>query len=156
MIKSVCATMFLVSCALLLGEDRNGETSPTTLDAARTLQLCKLLSNPKVHSGKVVDIQARITSVKEGSNIWDPDCPNLGAILIVDPSPDADPSIHELDRMMRLHGLSDHPVTASLVGVLKIENRRPSNRKVLVFTAQKARNIGQTKQRELRRYIAPR
>src|SRR5437660_8614267 len=106
-IQAVCSIMCIWSCALLIGQDGSDASTPMSAQGARTMRLCSMLSDPKAHLGEIVDVQARITSMKEGSSIWDPACPNLGAILIVDPWSNPDPSIRELDRMMRLHGLSD-------------------------------------------------
>src|SRR5258707_65488 len=95
-----------------------GGASLTTADKP-PLQptLCELFAHPERYSGKDLMVSARITQTKDGSDIWDPGCPNSGAVLRTNPSTESDPTIVELYRTLRIHGLSDHPVTATLFGV---------------------------------------
>lgn len=118
--------------------------------------LCELFAHPGKYSGKDLMVSARITQTKDGSDIWDPGCPNSGAILRTNPSSESDPTVVELYRTLRLHGLSDHPVTAILFGVLRDEPyEQIPGRGRLIFVVTAASGISQTKHIERRKFKPP-
>lgn len=118
--------------------------------------LCELFAHPQKYVGKDLMVSARITQTKDGSDIWDPSCPNAGALLQTNPSTESDPTIVKLYRTLRLHGLSDHPVTATLHGILKEEQyEKVPNKRRLIFIVAAASDISRTKHIERRKFRAP-
>lgn len=119
------------------------------------LPLCEVLTHPKKYSGSNLIITARFTATKEGTDLWDNRCPGLGVDLLEDPSVDLHPDIVKLYRMLKEHGLSDHPVTATLTGQFKDDQYDAvRDRKRWVFIVVAASAIGQTKHIE-RRGVRP-
>jgi len=81
------------------------------------IPLCRLLADPRAYAGKTVEVVARITATKEGIDIWDPTCKNIGVDLVIDFDAPGKKGFSELEDSLRAHGLSDHPVIATLRGM---------------------------------------
>jgi len=109
-----------------------------------TISLCELLKAPLAYSGKVVTTKAQITRGRHVTVIWDPACRGLGADLQSADSARSNPSIIELDDTLWKHGVGDHPVIATLTGVL-LPNQREEHSFLLqprlVFSASSASNV---------------
>jgi hypothetical protein len=90
------------------------QVNPTT--QISKVSICTLMTTPKHYSGTTVEVDVRITRTKEGTRVWDISCPDLGADLWIDPAVANDPNFLKLDEMLNAHGLSDHPVTATIKG----------------------------------------
>ena len=59
----------------------------------------------------------RITKTKDGTSLWNPSCAKHGIGMLMDAPSGSRPGLSELRRALTLHGLSDHPVIATLTGV---------------------------------------
>lgn len=79
--------------------------------------LCEVLARPAEYSGKTLTMTVRVTATKEGSFLWSPGCKNLQMPLQIEGQAKSNSDIQNLLEMLRLHGLSDHPVIANLTGV---------------------------------------
>lgn len=142
----------LVGIAILMG-DRIGVAQQAVDDAPIKLPLCEVLTHPKKYSGRNLIVTARFTATKEGTNLWDHGCPSLGVDLLEDPSVDSHPDMVELYRMLKDHGLSDHPVTAMVTGQFKDDQYDSvRDRRRRVFIAVSAAYIRQTKHVERRNF----
>lgn len=120
------------------------------------VSFCDLVAQSANYLGVDVAVRVRLTYLKEGTSIWDPNCPNLSAVLMAKSSDEADHSINELYARLKTVGLSSHPVTAILTGKLKTERSHSSrSNTVLEFFANRAADISQTKRAE-RRHFEPR
>jgi hypothetical protein len=107
--------------------------------------LCEVLGRPAEYLGKRLVLSVRITATKDGASLWDLGCSNLGVSLVTDPEVRSEPGISELYRALRLHGLSDHPVTATLAGLfLEDRNHSIRHRGKFVFKAVAATAIRQS------------
>ena len=105
--------------------------------------MCEILTHPTKYSGSNLIIAARFTATKEGTDLWDHGCPGLGVDLLEDPSVDSHPDMVELYRMLKKHGVSDHPVTAILTGQFKVDQYDVARqRKRWVFIVVAASDIG--------------
>ena len=82
----------------------------------QSVALCELMGNPEPYAGKVVTVTARLTSTKDGTSMWDPGCKTMGLELEIVPSSRSNPDIGRLQLALKQHGLSDHPVMATLTG----------------------------------------
>jgi hypothetical protein len=91
------------------------QVMPTT--HVSKVSMCALMATPKQYSGSMVEVAVRFTRTKEGTRLWDISCPDYGADLWIDPAVANDPSFLKLDEMLNAHGLSDHPVMATIQGV---------------------------------------
>ena len=108
------------------------------------VQLCEVLKHPEKYADRVLKVSARITASIESAGIWDVSCRKLEARLQVGNADRENPSILALYRELGAHGLSDHPLTASLTGVFKYypaEQGHPCRR---VFIAREAAEIRQS------------
>ena len=113
-------------------------------DAPPKVALCEVLAHPADYSGKAMTMTARITATKEGSFLWSPSCRNLGLTLQIEDQAKSDTGIQRLLEMLRQHGLSDHPVTATLTGVfLYNQQDEYRNRRRSVFRVSAASEIKQ-------------
>ena len=124
---------------------------PRVDDQHLEITLCQMLTAPTEYTGKKIVLTARITSTKEGANLWSPACPRIGINLHVDQEFRSAPGIPELYRALALHGLGDHPVIATLTGFLDndyFDEIRNQHRRV--FKAIAASNIRQSQRVERR------
>lgn len=139
LIRCVLSVSFLILTAFGCGY-ATAESS----DATPKVALCDVLRHPADYSGKTLTMTVRITATKEGSFLWSSSCKNLGLTLQIEDQAKSDTGIQSLLEMLRQHGLSDHPVTATLTGVflynLQDEYR---NRRRSVFRASSATEIKQ-------------
>jgi hypothetical protein len=147
---AVSASFFLV---FIFGQNTKAAVAQPTSSAE--VRFCDLIAENSKYLGVSVNVRARITYLKEGTSLWDPNCPNLGALLSVKPSDEADQSINELYGRLKRVGLSSHPITAVLIGELKIERpSSPQRPDRLAFFALRATDISQTIHSE-RRHFQP-
>jgi hypothetical protein len=106
--------------------------------------LCEVLAHPSSYSGKTLNITARITSTKEGSFLWDKSCRNLVVALRIGDEAKSDAGVQNLLQMLRLHGLSDHAVIATLTGVFLYDQRvENTDRSRSIFRVSAASQIKQ-------------
>jgi hypothetical protein len=111
-------------------------------DASPTVSLCEVLTHPSNYSGRKVKMTVRITSTKEGGFLWTPSCRSLGvATLQIDDAVDSDSGISDLLDLLRSHGLSDHPVIATLAGTFIYNPKKDEHRQRSVFKANAASNL---------------
>lgn len=93
----------------------------------------------------------RITSTKDGSSLWSPECRKFGLDLKIDASARSQKGISDLYQAMKLYGLSDHPVVATLTGVFIYDQYDETrHRRRSVFTASAATDIKQSVKEEHR------
>jgi hypothetical protein len=117
------------------------------------VKFCDLVTQSDKYLDVSVAVRVRFTYLKEGTSLWDPSCPNLGMVLIAKSPDESDQSINELYERLKRVGLSSHPVTAMLTGVLKAaQPNSTQHRKRLEFFASKAADISQTNHAERRRF----
>lgn len=138
--QAVTRTVAVLACAglALAAQDGGNKSAPS-------VSLCEVLTHPAEYSGKNVMLSVRITATKEGASLWDPGCSRVGVSLVTDPEVRSKPGIAELYRVLRLHGLSDHPVIARLSGVfLENQNSAVRHRRRPVFKAVAASDIRQS------------
>jgi hypothetical protein len=135
----VFTAAFLVAAGV--GNCAKGEDNDTPV----RVSLCEVLAHPAEYSGKSLIITVRITSTKEGSSLWHPSCRKVGVALQFDASATSGQGIADLREVLRLHGLSNYPVIATLTGVFiydqydEVRHRRRS-----VFKATAATDIKQS------------
>jgi hypothetical protein len=127
--------MLTVALFLAVGVDNylNAQTEKLV-----TVSLCDVLARPKAFSGKSMTMTVRITSTKEGTTLWNPACKGLGVDLQTDASARSQPGISALYQALRLHGLSDHPVIATVTGIFiydQYDEVRHQRRSVVKATA---------------------
>lgn len=151
--KRIIATCLLIFPLVSVGQGaKTGDVPPK---APVEVKFCELVAHSEKYLDVIVAVRARLTYSKEGTSLWDPSCPNFGVILIAKSSDEADQSINELYERLKRVGLSSHPVTAMLTGVLKVEQPSPSqHRNRHEFFAYKAADISQTNSVE-RRHFEP-
>jgi hypothetical protein len=88
---------------------------------------------------------ARITATKEGSFLWTPACRNLGVVsLQLEGQAESDSGLKGLQEMLRSHGLSDHPVIATLTGTFTYNQQPDEHRHRAVFRANAASDLKQS------------
>ena len=126
--------MAMCSCMVCQSEN-SGKLQP------QKVQLCEVLKHPQKYADRILTVSARITASIEVANIWDPDCRKFGARLQIGTVDRNNPSILALYREMGAHGLSDHPLMASLTGVFKYYPPEQGNRERRVFIAREAADI---------------
>jgi hypothetical protein len=115
------------------------------------VSLCDVLAHPKDFSEKSLIVTVRITATKEGASLWSPDCKKFGVDLLTDASAKSQPGIVALDQVLRLHGMSNHPVIATLSGIFindEYDEFRHLHRSV--FRATAATDIKQSENEEHR------
>lgn len=121
-----------------------GYATAESSGAPPKVALCDVLGRPADYSGKTLTMTVRITATKEGSFLWNSSCKNLGLTLQIEDQAKSDTGIQGLLEMLRQHGLSDHPVTATLTGVfLYNQQDEYRNRRRSVFRASSATEIKQ-------------
>lgn len=112
--------------------------------ASRTISLCEVLAHPADHSGRTLRMTVRITATKEGSFLWTPGCRNLGVVsLRMEGQPESESGMKGLQDMLRAHGLSDHPVIATLTGTFIYNQQPEEHRHKAVFTVNAASDLKQ-------------
>jgi hypothetical protein len=123
----------------------NGYAIAENGDPPPSFALCDVLARPADYSGKTITMTVRITATKEGSFLWSSSCRNLGLTLQIEDQTKSDTGVQSLLEMLRQHGLSDHPVTATLTGVI-LYNQQDEyrNRRRSVFRLSSAKEIKQT------------
>jgi hypothetical protein len=122
-------------CVFVLagGPCAHGETNGPSV----SVSLCDVIEHPRDYSGKSVVMTVRITATKEGTSLWNPSCAKDAIGMLIDAPSESGPGLLELRRAIKLHGLSDHPVIATLTGVFlyndydEIRHRRRSVLKVI-------------------------
>lgn len=87
----------------------------------------------------------RITATKEGSFLWTPGCRNLGVVsLQMEGLSESDSGMKGLQDMLRAHGLSDHPVIATLTGTFTYNSQADEHRHRAAFKANTASDLKQS------------
>ena len=116
------------------------------------ISICELLAHPSQYAGISVVMTVRITATKEGASLWDPACTKVGLRLHSDPATSSDPAMLELDRVLNEHGLSDHPVIATLTGEFRQNHYDDIRHQAkAVFNAVAASDIRQSQSIEHRK-----
>ena len=106
------------------------------------VSLCEVLTRPKDFSGKTLIMTVRITSTKEGGFLWSPECKKHVLYWKIDASARSQKGILDLYQALKLYGLSDHPVVATLTGVFIYDQYDgTSHRRSSVFNASAAADI---------------
>lgn len=101
------------------------------------VSLCDVIEHPMDYSGKSVVMTVRVMATKDGTGIWNPSCKKRGIDILFDVPYESKPGLLELHQALVSHGLSDHPVIATLTGVFEnnyfdeIRQRRKSVLKVI-------------------------
>lgn len=109
-----------------------------------TTSLCEVLAHPTDHSGTTLRMTVRITATKEGSFLWTPDCRNLGVVsLQMGGPPESKSGMKSLQEILRAHGLSDHPVIATLTGTFIYNQQPDEHRHKAVFKVNAASDLKQ-------------
>jgi len=123
----------------------NGYAMAGNDDPPPRLALCDVLARPAHYSGRTMTMTVSITATKEGGFLWSSSCRNLGLTLQIEDQAKSETGIQNLLEMLRQHGLSDHPVTATLTGVF-LYNQKDEyrNRPRSVFRVSSATEIKQT------------
>ena len=103
-----------IGCAGEEDKSDHGSGPPT-----KKVDLCSLIANSKSYAGKSVATVGRITATKEGIDMWDPACTNLGVDISIDFDATGRRGFGVLEQALKAHGLSSHPVIASVTGVLR-------------------------------------
>lgn len=78
--------------------------------------LCDVLRTPSKYAGKTITVVARISLTKEGGFLWSPGCSKRRVRLIIDLKDESGTAGGFLAALRR-HGLSDHPIIATLTGI---------------------------------------
>jgi hypothetical protein len=142
-------SFMLVGISLLSAGVRNGSAAQT--EKPVNVSLCDVLARPKDFSGKTLIMTVRITSTKEGSFLWSPECRKLVLHLEIDASARSQKGISDLYQALKLYGLSDHPVVATLTGVFIYDQYDETrHRRSSVFNASAATDIKQSVKEEHR------
>jgi hypothetical protein len=81
------------------------------------VSLCEVLKSPAAFSGKSIQVDVRITSMKEGSSIWSPDCPKVGVVLVTTLDEGPESGIPGLRKELAQYQRSSRPLLAMLSGV---------------------------------------
>ena len=112
-------------------------------DAPSKVALCDVLARPAGYSSRTLTMTVRVTATKEGSFLWSSNCKKLGLSLQIGDEAKSDAGIRNLLKMLRLHGLSDHPVVATLTGVFLYNQEDEQHRHRSVFRVSAASEIKQ-------------
>jgi|HubBroStandDraft_6_1064221.scaffolds.fasta_scaffold191910_1 hypothetical protein len=108
----------LLFCFVALLASSKQMEAGTGVDAdSSKVSLCDVLAQPSKYAGKTITLTVRITSTKEGTSLWSPDCSKLGVRLHVDREVRSEGGIAALYVEMDKYGLSDRPIIATLTGV---------------------------------------
>lgn len=137
--------------ALILGcrAPSDGSAATTTSRSPTALSLCTLTMTPKAYTATLVEVTGRITATKEGIDMWDPSC-NRGVDLSVDFDSQG-VGLKELEGALKEHGLSNHPVIATVAGSFvpdHYDSVRHQKRTILVV--KRASDIHQSSEEEHR------
>ena len=125
--------------------------SEATIQAPIQVSLCELVRNPSTYSGKIILTTVRITATKHGSSLWDPRCRSVGLAWQTDPLYKSTKELADLDREMSAHGLSDHPIVATLRGeFIHDQYNVLLKRRMSFLNVKAATDIRQTKDEEHR------
>ena len=110
-----------------------------------TQTVCALLASPSQFSGRSVRISAKMTSTKEGTDLWDGECPHLGIVLWVQRQLQEQEDFRNLTSLLAAHGLSSRPVVATFEGIY-LHNWRDSSGAVRrdVLMASRVENAHQS------------
>ena len=100
---------------LVLPLSASCQQKDATLNKIPTVPFCELVKNSQQYSGKIVTTTARITRFKHGTGLGDPACP-ISADLQIEETQRASPDMRQLDEALSRHGISDHPIIATLTG----------------------------------------
>ena len=118
-------------------------------DSSSATSLCEVLAHPVDHSGRTLRMTVRITATKEGSFLWTPRCRNLGVVsLQMEGESESESGMKALQDMLRAHGLSDHPVIATLTGTFIYNQQPDEHRHKAVFRANAASDLKQAERVE--------
>lgn len=120
-----------------------GYAAAETGDASSKVALCDVLAHPTDYSGKTLTMTVRITATKEGSFLWSSNCRKLGLSLQIEDEAKSDADIQNLLKVLRLHGLSGHPVVATLTGVFLYHQENEQHRRRSIFRVSAASEIKQ-------------
>lgn len=120
-----------------------GYVAAESRGASSKVAFCEVLAHPADYSGKTLTMTVRITATKEGSFLWSSNCRKLALSLQIEDEAKSDTGIQNLLKMLRLHGLSDHPVVATLTGVFLYDQEDEHHRRRSVFRASAASEIKQ-------------
>ena len=143
----------ILICMVLSLSNRPGVAQQPADAHPIKLPLCEVLTHPSKYSGRSLIVTATFTATKEGIDLWDRRCPGLGVDLLENPAVDSHPDMVELYRMLKDHGMSDHPVMATVTGQFKDDQYDSvSDRRRWVFIAVAASDISQTKRVERRNF----
>jgi hypothetical protein len=113
-------------------------------DAPPTIALCDVLAHPADYAGKTIALTVHITSTKEGSFLWSSRCRNHVLKLQIEDQARSNKGVQDLLEMLRQYGLSDRPVTATLIGVFLYSNQDgDGSRRRSVFRVRSATEIKQ-------------
>jgi hypothetical protein len=117
--------------------------------APESASLCLVLAHPTDFSGKTMRMTVSITATKEGSFIWTPACRGLGVVsLQLEGQTESESGLKGLRDMLRSHGLSDHPVIATLTGTFTYNQQQDEHRHKAVFKASAASDLSQSERLE--------
>jgi hypothetical protein len=115
------------------------------------VSLCEVLSHPTDYSDRTLTLTVRITATKEGSFLWVHGCKSLGVVtLVMESQSESESGIKVLEDMLRSHGLSDHPVIATLTGTFTYDPQANAPRYRAVFKARAASGLKQSEHVERR------
>jgi hypothetical protein len=115
----------------------------------QTISLCEVLAHPADHTRRMLRMTVRITATKEGSFLWTPGCRNLGVVSLQMETPLVSESgLKGLQDMLRAHGLSDHPVVATLTGTFIYSQQPDEHRRKAAFKANAASDLKQAERVE--------
>jgi hypothetical protein len=89
-----------------------------------------------------------MVSTKEGGFLWDPNCRAFSVKMLFDPPEPLTPEMHRLNDLLESDGNSDHPVIATLTGVLTYGSSADKKRKIASFTITAATNVHLSKKIE--------
>lgn len=104
--------------------------------------LCELLKSPQAFIGKSVTVDVHITSMKEGSNIWSPDCSKLGLVLVTTLEGGQESGIPDLRKELTQYQKASRPVLALLTGTYEPDYPDEiRHRKYAVFKAYAAKAV---------------
>jgi hypothetical protein len=113
--------------------------------APPAVSLCDVLTHPTDYSDRTLTLTVRITATKEGSFLWIPGCRNLGVVtLLMEVQSQSESEMKALQDMLRSHGLSDHPVIATLTGTFTYDRQPDAHRFRAVFKARAASDLKQS------------
>lgn len=105
--------VFKVIAARDISQSRKSREDDTV---APSTDLRGVLKDPSKYAGKTITVVARISFTKEGGFLWSPGCSKRRVRLIIDLKDESGTAGGFLAALRR-HGLSDHPVIATLTGI---------------------------------------